>query len=102
MSLKDRDSSFILSRPEVPSQRMPRVEELPYPEDSAMLFEKIADRPWSVFLDSCRPMIGQGRFDILTSDPMATVTTTGALTEIRTRQGVRRSVADPFLLLREV
>ena len=27
------------------------------------LFESIADRPWAVFLDSGRPLCGQGRYD---------------------------------------
>jgi para-aminobenzoate synthetase component 1 len=80
------------------SQRM--LSELPYCADSARLFEALADRPWSMFLDSGRPFVEQGRYDILVADPMLTLTTRGALTEIRSRHKVELSKQDPFALLR--
>ena len=78
------------------------IAELPYQEDSAWLFEALADRPLAVFLDSGRPATCQGRYDILAADPMATLTTRGLLTEIKTRNGVEFSHDEPFALLRNV
>ena len=43
--------------------------ELPYREDSAMLFDAIADLPWAVFLDSGDPARSGGRYDILAAGP---------------------------------
>jgi len=80
----------------------PKVEELPYRPDSETLFEGIADWPWAVFLDSGRPLIQQGRYDILAADPGTVVITRGAVTEIRAREGTERSREDPFTLLARV
>lgn len=79
----------------------PRLLEVPYHVDSAALFEMFADWPWAVFLDSGRPLVEQGRYDILVADPMVTLTTCGGTTEIRSRQGVETSTADPFDLVRQ-
>ncbi len=78
-----------------------RVSPLPYLEDSAALFEAIADEPWAVFLDSGRPRSSAGRLDILAARPFATLVTRGGMTEIRGPEGARLSPADPFELLRE-
>jgi para-aminobenzoate synthetase component 1 len=80
----------------------PRIEELPYCEDSAALFSPWAERPWAVFLDSGFPHTGQGRFDILAADPYATVVTRGKQTEIREGDAVRLSPEDPFALLKSL
>ncbi|MEN8763674.1 MAG: aminodeoxychorismate synthase component I [Thiogranum sp.] len=80
------------------SERM--LSEVPYSADSAHLFESLADRPWSMFLDSGRPFVQQGRYDIIVADPMLTLTTRGPLTEIRSRHRVELSKQDPFALLR--
>ena len=61
----------------------PLLRELPYIADSSRLFESIAEQPWSVFLDSGRPMIGQGRYDLLACDPTISLVTQGGQTEIR-------------------
>jgi para-aminobenzoate synthetase component 1 len=79
----------------------PRLLEVPYHADSAALFEMFADWPWAIFLDSGRPLVEQGRYDILVADPMVTLTTCGDTTEIRRRQGVETSTADPFDLVRQ-
>ncbi|MDH3560000.1 MAG: aminodeoxychorismate synthase component I [Gammaproteobacteria bacterium] len=81
------------------SHRM--LSEVPYCADSAQLFEAIADRPWAMFLDSGRPYVQQGRYDILVADPMLTLTTRGPLTEIRSRNNVELSKQDPFALVRQ-
>ncbi|MGA7799858.1 MAG: aminodeoxychorismate synthase component I [Gammaproteobacteria bacterium] len=79
----------------------PIMTPLPYRPDSSELFESIADRPWAVFLDSGRPLCRQGRYDIMASDPSATLVTRGMRTEVRTPGRRFRSTADPFSLLRQ-
>ena len=75
--------------------------QIPYREDSADLFEAIADLPWAMFIDSGPPRGGQARYDILVAEPYATLTTRGAMTEIRRGEAVELSPRDPFELLRE-
>jgi para-aminobenzoate synthetase component 1 len=77
----------------------PLLTGLPYHEDSARLFEAIADLPWAVFLDSGRHYPGQSRYDILSAQPYVRLVTRGALTEIYS-DGVELSREDPFLLLK--
>ncbi|NJD08337.1 MAG: aminodeoxychorismate synthase component I [Methylococcaceae bacterium] len=79
----------------------PRIEELPYFEDSAALFMPWADRRWSVFLDSGYPHSHQGRYDIMAADPWCTLVTRGNLTEIRNGGQITLSPDDPFRLLQE-
>jgi para-aminobenzoate synthetase component 1 len=78
------------------------IAELPYHEDGATLFERIAHRPWAVYLDSGHPGSSYGRYDILAADPFITLTTCGGSTEIRERSGVHASQEDPFALLKGV
>jgi para-aminobenzoate synthetase component 1 len=73
--------------------------ELPYHEDSTALFERIADLPWAVFLDSGMRHPGQSRFDILAAQPYVRLVTRGPLTEIHA-EGVELSREDPLALLR--
>ncbi|MEJ2643362.1 MAG: aminodeoxychorismate synthase component I [Gammaproteobacteria bacterium] len=80
---------------------LPMLAELPYRHDSGELFDAIADRPWAVFLDSGHPYGTQGRYDVLACDPVVTVTTRGAVTEVRSSAGAMLSPRDPFALLRE-
>jgi para-aminobenzoate synthetase component 1 len=78
-----------------------RVERLPYLEDSALLFAAVRDLPWPVFLDSGRPQLDQGRYDIIAAAPFQTLTTRGPLSEIRHAGGITRSTDDPFQLVRK-
>ena len=80
---------------------MPRCEELPYFEDSAALFLPWADRSWAVFLDSGFPHCRQGRYDIIAAEPIRTLVTRGALTEIREGASITLSPKDPFALVRK-
>jgi len=80
---------------------MSLLNELPYPDDSALIFASLADRPWACFLDSGHPLSTGGRYDILAADPYLTLTTQGARTEVRSANGVSLSPRDPFTLLRE-
>ncbi|MTW19513.1 aminodeoxychorismate synthase component I [Allochromatium palmeri] len=61
--------------------------------------ERLLAWPWPVWLDSGRPFSEQGRFDILTADPVATLVTRGIDSEWRTTGPVFRSCADPLDLL---
>lgn len=75
--------------------------DLPYRRDSAELFEALVQRSWPAFLDSGRPYSTQGRYDILTAEPRTVLVTRGLKTEIRSANGHRASLADPFDLLAE-
>lgn len=70
---------------------------LPYQADATAYFAKIRDLPWAVWLDSG----GTERYDILAAQPVATLLTKGAQTEIKDASGVRHSPDDPFTLLRK-
>lgn len=48
---------------------------LTYQPESKLLFERIAHKPWAIFLDSGRPKSEYGRFDILVADPVITICT---------------------------
>ena len=74
---------------------------LPYFADSSALFSSIADRPWSVFLDSGYPYSNQGRYDIIAADPVCTLVTHGGTTEITRDNLTIKSSADPFDLVKE-
>ncbi|MBU0500219.1 MAG: aminodeoxychorismate synthase component I [Gammaproteobacteria bacterium] len=78
--------------------RTGRIQELDYPEDSADLFEAVADEPWAIFLDSGR---GLGRYDIIAARPIETLTTWGDRTLIEGPNGISSSTKDPFELLRQ-
>ena len=84
-----------------------RLTSLPYRQDSAELFEAIADEPWTIFLDSGRPRSTAGRMDILAARPSTTLVTRGGMTEIRHHapgtQGATSLLSpdDPFDLLRQ-
>jgi para-aminobenzoate synthetase component 1 len=77
-----------------------RIQRLPYLTDSAVLFAAIRDLPWPVFIDSARPMVAQGRFDIIAAAPYQTLITEGEITRIRQGEGEAVSCADPFDLVR--
>lgn len=79
----------------------PKIEELPYFEDSAALLMPWADRHWAVFLDSGFPHSRQGRFDIIAADPIASLVSYGNRTEIREGGNIRISHDDPFALVKQ-
>ncbi|MDQ7015181.1 MAG: chorismate-binding protein, partial [Gammaproteobacteria bacterium] len=80
---------------------MPRCDSLPYFHDSALLFERLADLPWALFLDSGRPAGTLGRFDILSAEPFVTLVTREGVTTVTTAEACWDSQEDPFQLLRE-
>ena len=76
------------------------IREVPYLEDSGLLFERLVELPWAVFLDSGFPRSRQGRFDILSANPYRTLRTRGGATEISDCEGTRFFEDDPFVLLK--
>ena len=84
--------------------------ELPYHHDSARLFERVAQQPWAMFLDSGqllnpatnKPGSQYGHFDILVAEPIATLVTRGEMTIITQNGEERTSAEDPFLLLKNL
>lgn len=75
--------------------------ELPYPEDVAELFAPIAARPWAAWLDSGAIRGQQSRYDILVSDPYATLVTEQNITSFVSGETHWQSGDDPFSLLRQ-
>lgn len=76
------------------------ISPLPYFPDSESLFSAIADQPWAVFLDSGYPHGAQGRYDILSAEPAATLVTRGDITQINRTGSVVHSSEDPFDLVK--
>ncbi len=74
---------------------------LSYFKDSSQLFAPIANKPWSVFLDSGFPYSEQGRYDIISTDPITTIVTTGQTTKITNQGEITYSDKDPFLLVKQ-
>ena len=73
--------------------------EVPYRDNSAALFEAVADLPWAVFLDSGSHHLTQSRYDIIAAEPYLTLVTRGKLTEMR-GEASELSREDPLILLR--
>jgi para-aminobenzoate synthetase component I len=70
---------------------------LPYQSDASAYFAAIRDLTWAAWLDSS----GNGRYDILVAQPVATLVTQRGQTEIHAASGVRITAEDPFSLIRE-
>ncbi len=77
------------------------MRELPYLPDGADYFAAVADAPWAAFLDSGPPEARSGRWDVVAADPVATLVTRGAVTEVTGLPGPRARPEDPFALVRE-
>ncbi len=80
---------------------IPRQISLPYAPDITARASRIVDRPWFMLLDSCVNRGSAGRYDVLVSDPIATLITIDDITEIRRGNDVTRSRADPFAIVAE-
>lgn len=81
--------------------------ELVYQHDSALLFERVAQQPWAMLLDSGQaldPATGKagsqyGRYDIIVAQPFITLVTQGNQTTITQNNQVKHSQQDPFVLI---
>ena len=71
-----------------------------YSEDSAELVNWFAAKEWTVFLDSGHPRSKQGRYDIISGNPVCTLQTHGENTTITTKNDVIVSNENPFELLK--
>ncbi len=80
--------------------RLPKLQAVPYHQDSSSLFSAIADLPWSVFLDSGKPGSNQGRYDVLAAEPRTTVVTQNGTTRISSPNGNATSTSSPFSLVK--
>ena len=76
--------------------------EIPYPQDSSLLFAKLRDLPWAIYLDSCHPYAKGGRYDIISACPFMTVITKGASTIIQSQLKQKISKADPILIIKQI
>jgi para-aminobenzoate synthetase component 1 len=71
-----------------------------YTEDSADIVNSFAAKEWTVFLDSGHPRSKQGRYDIISGNPICTLETRGVNTTITTKNDVIVSNENPFELLK--
>lgn len=77
------------------------IADLTYNSDSTILFDKVADEPWSVFLDSNQPTSAQGRYDIIVARPTVCITTKNNKTKIQSWSECFTVPDDPFIVLKE-
>jgi len=77
------------------------INQIDYPKDSAQLFEHFAGLPYAIFLDSCHPHYKASRFDILTAEPFATLTSENGISTLQEGNKITRSEKDPFMLVKE-
>lgn len=88
---------------------MPRLleSEIPFPEDGDVshLFEAVADRQWSIWLDSGTDdgngEVDTARYDIIVSDPSTTLVTRDGVTTVTDGDSQIRSREEPLDLLRQ-
>ena len=73
---------------------------LPYFTDSSTLFSAFAEQPWAIFLDSGHPNSQQGRYDIISFNPICTLVTHGSVTKITRYDETIESSLDPFDLVK--
>jgi len=64
-------------------------------------FSALAHQPWAMLLTSGQADHADNRFDILTADPLVTLITRGAQTEISAGGTQQLSAADPLLLVQQ-
>lgn len=62
-----------------------------HPDIAKQFFSKIEQQPWAMLLRSASATHMDSRFDILVANPLATLTTFGNETEIRTTDSVTLS-----------
>ncbi|MDG1311866.1 MAG: aminodeoxychorismate synthase component I [Porticoccaceae bacterium] len=79
-----------------------RTMDIPYQQDSAVLFAALRDLPDSIWLDSGKPRSLQGCFDIISASPDSLVETRGGQSKIIDGNGSRTTSEDPFLLAKQL
>ncbi|WP_054633674.1 aminodeoxychorismate synthase component 1 [Pantoea stewartii] len=71
------------------------------PDAITHYFSRIAHLPWAMLLSSGQASHSDNRFDILTADPLTTLTTRGSITEIQQGDRVEMRTDDPLSLLQQ-
>ncbi|WP_020680002.1 aminodeoxychorismate synthase component I [Marinobacterium rhizophilum] len=80
----------------------PRIS-LPYPDDSALLFERLRHLPYPVFLDSGQRGLSRGRFDIISAAPRFRVVSHRGRCWKESTEGERIPLGDaPFMALKRI
>ncbi len=77
-----------------------KLAEISYQRDVSKLFERVADEPWSMLLDSGYPKIDSGRFDVIVARPEITLETYADETTITIANESHVSKEDPFTILK--
>lgn len=75
--------------------------EIEYMTNTAERLSSLVELDGFVFLDSCRPLNQDGRFDIISASPSVVISTSGTRTLVRDDNGVRHVSHDPFAVLSE-
>ncbi len=80
-----------------------KLTELNYQRDASSLFDRVADEPWSMFIDSGYPRIDMGRYDIIVARPVVTIETTAGETTITQMDSGHTQVTgdDPFTVVQQ-
>ena len=82
---------------------MTDIQDLPYPANTAALFETIRHLPDPVWLDSGKPRSLQGRFDIISAAPITVLETRGTTTSIDGPDiASSHSEENPFVLAQDL
>ena len=77
------------------------VADIPYTQDSSVLFDRFADEPWSIFLDSNQPNAIHGRYDIISSRPKVRISSKNNKNNIDSWSESLSVPGDPFSVLKE-
>ena len=77
------------------------VADIPYTQDSSVLFDRFADEPWSIFLDSNLPNAIHGRYDIISSRPKVRISSKNNKNNIDSWSESLSVPGDPFSVLKE-
>ena len=77
------------------------VADIPYTQDSSVLFDRFADEPWSIFLDSNQPNAIHGRYDIISSRPKVRISSKNNKNNIDSWSELLSVPGDPFSVLKE-
>ncbi len=84
----------------------PHIIDFPYQPNATALFNAIRDLPAPIWFDSGKPGSLQGRFDIISALPIATIETRGKTTTISKYQSdsthVERSTDKPFAIVEQL
>ncbi len=73
----------------------------PVQSTAQQMFSKITHLPWAVLLESASTDHIDSRFDIFSADPIATLQTVGAITDITEGEQTRQLTEAPLVLLKE-